>query len=189
MVSIEQLKLIVCILPCHGIVFFAEDSLEHCLVWFFALVIFNLIDFGERLDHHKIEIKRRRKEDTTLVEILEPIIVIVQKSLFVIPSWDGCYFIFVNARILHVAIFQKLLRGVLDPAPATLKPGKVEIKQSRVRDVEPVQQPPEMVDMAPAQRNDRDRCIIHENAARSEHPRQNDFFAVAFTQNDEPGEV
>ena len=139
MVGIEQLKLVVCILPCHGIVFFAEDSLERCLIWFFALVIFNSIDFGERLDHHKVEIKRRRKEDAALVEILEPIIVIDQKSLFAIPSRDGCYFNFVNARILHVAIFQKLLRSVLDPAPATLKAGKVEIKQSRVRDAQPVQ--------------------------------------------------
>jgi hypothetical protein len=66
---------------------------------------------------------------------------------------------------------------------------EIEVEQGDVRDAEPVQQPPEVVDVAAAERHDRDGGCVRFEADDAQTTREDNLFAVPFPGHDQPREV
>ena len=68
-------------------------------------------------------------------------------------------------------------------------PGDIQVEQSEIGDFKSREQAPEVIDMATAQGRDGHSRLIDWNTFGTQDTGQNDFLAITFSKDDQPGEV
>ena len=92
----------------------------------------------------------------------------------------------------HIPIIStcnELFQYIFDACPATAFSFPIQIKQSHVRNLQVMQQSPEMVDVPSSQRNDRYSAGIYAFVYGFPISWEDDLFTVSFSQNNKLGKI
>ena len=144
--------------------------------------------------HRKVRIERIGKEDAFVLERLHP--PVVRKAIGHLVVGQRGKVVEFDVAHHDIDVFAQIVSGFgqrfdcrPDRAGTTLHAPQIEIERRSMRNLQPIQQPPEMIGMTRVQRDGRRKGRIERDAHRLGKQRRHDPLGVAFAENDEPREV